>query len=338
MRLSFTNLELLISAIKKQNSKALLIYGENNYLKRLILSYFKHKFYDASSWEEVDYNEIKSDIGYLENMVLGQSLFSNNKVIHIFNCPNAPIKAFFSILYDVPNGVQVIISAASLPPSAALRKTFEEKDIFAALPCYEYNRRDVEKIILEKLQKEGFKFDKTIILRLCEQFSDNVMLIFQELEKLISYKFETKYISEQDYLLSVCNNNEDHISSFVHQFAVRNLEKAMKNVSKLLDSGENAVTIIRFFINFFMRLRTIKILEQEGKSSEEAMKTLTPPVFFKDKPTILVALKQWSLQDITDILIKSNELELNVKKHYNLQQNILEKFIIDHLIPIPILK
>ena len=66
-----------------------------------------------------------------------------------------------------------------------------------------------------------------------------------------------------------------------------------------------------------------------NKSIEEAISSFNPPIFWKDKETVKQQIKNWSLNRVENLIYKTNELELLIKKNSNNSINILSDFIIN---------
>ena len=55
-----------------------------------------------------------------------------------------------------------------------------------------------------------------------------------------------------------------------------------------------------------------------------------PPIFWKDKPLIVQQIKSWKKDLLKNLIYKTNEIELLIKKNSNLAKNILADFIINN--------
>ena len=68
----------------------------------------------------------------------------------------------------------------------------------------------------------------------------------------------------------------------------------------------------------------------KNTSLENAIGSLKPPIFWKDKPTFILQTKKWNLEKIKDILNKTYDLEFKMKTNPSLDKNILlKKLIVD---------
>ena len=54
------------------------------------------------------------------------------------------------------------------------------------------------------------------------------------------------------------------------------------------------------------------------------------PIFWKDKPLVTQQIRSWNKNLLKDLIYKTNEIELLVKKNSVLAKNILADFIINN--------
>ena len=69
----------------------------------------------------------------------------------------------------------------------------------------------------------------------------------------------------------------------------------------------------------------------ENNSTETAISSYKPPIFWKDKEIIKQQLKIQSLEQIQILIKKVNNLELLVKKNSQLSNQIVNDFILEGL-------
>jgi DNA polymerase-3 subunit delta len=75
----------------------------------------------------------------------------------------------------------------------------------------------------------------------------------------------------------------------------------------------------------------IKISGGNKDKYEEALGTIKPPIFWKDKPMVILQLKKWSLEALTQLGVKIGETEVLMKKNSYLRNDIVIKNLIINL-------
>jgi DNA polymerase-3 subunit delta len=75
----------------------------------------------------------------------------------------------------------------------------------------------------------------------------------------------------------------------------------------------------------------LKLSQQtiEKNNIDDAISSFKPPIFWKDKEIIKKQVRNWSYNNIEDLIYKINEIELLIKKNSNNSINILYDFIIE---------
>ena len=95
-------------------------------------------------------------------------------------------------------------------------------------------------------------------------------------------------------------------------------------------SDEDNIIIIRTLLTKLKRLIKINELVDEKNSIEQAISASKPPVFWKDKPLVTQQIKSWNKVHLKNLIYKTNEIELLIKKNSSLAKNILSDFIINN--------
>ena len=65
------------------------------------------------------------------------------------------------------------------------------------------------------------------------------------------------------------------------------------------------------------------------KNIDQVISTFKPPIFWKDKDTIKLQIKNWSYKNIENLIYDINDTELLIKKNSSSSINILNNFIIN---------
>lgn len=208
----------------------------------------------------------------------------------------------------------VIIHAGELGPRSSLRQLCEKAKNAAAVPCYVEDERDVASLIREMLSGAGLRIDADAQ----SWFSANIMgdraRARNEIEKLILYMGEgEKTVRLEDVQASCGEAGASTLDDLIYSVAGANPQKAMASYHRLIGEGVPEITILRSLQNHFRRLHYTNALINEGKSAEEAVKSLQPPIFFKVEPAFKAQLGKWKGQKLDTVLGKLSDLEAQTK-------------------------
>ena len=68
---------------------------------------------------------------------------------------------------------------------------------------------------------------------------------------------------------------------------------------------------------------------QNNTNIDEVISSFKPPIFWKDKENVKIQIKNWSLENIENLIYKCIDLELLIKKNSVNSLNILSDFLIN---------
>ena len=114
------------------------------------------------------------------------------------------------------------------------------------------------------------------------------------------------------------------------QSLAKNTRKTVTILNENNYSDEDNIVIIRTLLSKLKRL--VKIYELvDGKNNiEQVISACKPPIFWKDKPLVIQQIKSWDKNHLKDLIYKTNEIELLIKKNSGIAKNILSNFIINN--------
>ena len=119
-------------------------------------------------------------------------------------------------------------------------------------------------------------------------------------------------------------------SELVDHSLAKNTRKTVTILSENNYSDEDNIIIIRTLLAKLKRLVKIYELVDEKNNIEQAISACKPPIFWKDKPLVTQQIKSWKKGDLKNLIYKTNEIELLIKKNSSVAKNILSDFIIDN--------
>ncbi len=306
------------------NQNLVLFYGENIGLK----NYFKNTLKKINNFESLIFNqdEVIKNKNLIINEVSNISLFGKKKIIFIDQV-NDKILDIAKEISGIIGENKIIFFSEILDKKSKVRGFFEKDKNCAAIACYPDNEITIKKIILERLI--GFEGLSTqnlnIIINNCKL--DRVKLN-NELEKIITYFQDKKIDTEKLQALLNITSNEDFN---LLKDAALNGDKIATN--KLLNDTLIEPDKIVYYLNVInQRLNKLKEINnmKEGNNLEEKIKSLRPPIFWKDKNSFASQAKLWDSAKIKNILKETSELEIKFKSNSNINKNVLiKKLIID---------
>ena len=126
-----------------------LLYGENLGLKKdirnFVISEIKHTN-DSLEFLNLYENEIINDEKTFFNLIFSGSLFSQKKIITIYEASDKIIKKINDFYDELPQDVFLLFLSGVLEKKSKLRTFFEKEKKTICVPCYLDSERDLENI------------------------------------------------------------------------------------------------------------------------------------------------------------------------------------------------
>ena len=101
------------------------------------------------------------------------------------------------------------------------------------------------------------------------------------------------------------------------------------NLNKIFDEGVNPVAIIRVMLNYVQRIQATQIALKKNNDFDSAIKSLKPPVFWKDKDNFKLHCKKWPIKETILNFNLLVDTELNCKSDYSLTNILCERALIN---------
>jgi len=318
-----------LSKIKLNNHKFYLFYGENEGLKdETIKNLFEKNYQDKiQRYEE---KEILDNIETFFNGVLTKSFFDNEKLIIINRATDKIRTTIDDLMEKNPEDIQIILNSKNLEKKSTLRKLFEKEKSIVCVPFYEDNNQTLNSIISLFFRNKKIPISQQLINILIERSRGDRKNLNNELEKIESFSLNKKNLNIEE-IIKLTNLADNYSASeLVDHSLAKNTRKTVTILSENNYSDEDNIIIIRTLLAKLKRLVKIFELVDEKNNIEQAISAYKPPIFWKDKPLVTLQIQSWENEHLKNLIYKTNEIELLVKKNSVLAKNILADFIINN--------
>ena len=309
-----------------------LLYGENVGLKKDISDIIKKVIKQKN--DDIEFlplyeTEILDDEENFYNSIYSGSLFSNKKIITIFDTTDKIIKKISDVYnkYHMENTFFIIFSGI-LEKKSRLRNFFETNKKTICIPCYLDSRKDLEIITQSELRKNNILLSREAINLLVEKSNFDRGNLKNEIEKIKSYALNKKKL-ELHEIESLINFSGDYKSDIlINECLCGNISQYKKIVSELYINLINQILLLRILSNKAQRLLNIKEQENKSNNLENLINFTKPPIFWKEKPMIKKQLSMWNLNDLKEIIDGINHIELLCKKNPQASKAIFFNFFL----------
>ena len=299
-----------------------LFYGENLGLK----NDFKKKIFNSVKDKVIRKNqeEILKNKGNFFEEVLNVSLFGENKIFLIDDVNDK----FIDIFHEIENKIdhnKIFLFSNILDKKSKLRNYFEKSKELNAVACYQDNIITIKKIVQNELSSYDNLNNENIniIAENCNLDRDK---LYNEIEKVKIYFSSLKIDTEKLKILLDLKVNEDF--NLIRDEAINgNKVQINRLLSDTVLDNDKKIMYINTFNQRFYKLAEI-LKNMNNSRIETIVENIKPPIFWKDKPTIINQLKKWNSKKINTVLKKSYDIELRLKSNSDINHNLLVKMLI----------
>ena len=315
--------------IKLHNHKFFLFYGDNEGLKEeTIQNLFEKDYQDKiHRYEE---KEVLDNINNFFNSVLTKSFFDNEKLIIINRATDKIRETIEDLMEKNPEDIKIILNSKNLEKKSTLRKIFEKEKLTICVPFYEDNNQTLNSIINLFFRNKKIPISQQLVNVLIERSRGDRKNLNNELEKIENYSLNKKNLKLEE-IIKLTNLADNYSASeLVDHSLAKNTRKTITILNENNYSDEDNIIIVRTLLAKLKRLVKIYQLVDEKKNIEQAISACKPPIFWKDKPLVTQQMNAWKEDHLKNLIYRTNEIELLIKKNSSVAKNILSDFIINN--------
>lgn len=278
--------------------------------------------FDEMNFIEFSASEIKENPSIFLSEAAMIPMFGGQKIIKIRDGKDALTKSLSQYLENPHSEVFILIEAQNLEAKSSLRKLFEKENNLAAIPCYLDEQRDISQLIHEIIKYYQLKIDPDAYQLLTQRLGRDRAISRMEIEKLCLYKGEGS-INFKDVSLLMGDNGLSNIQFVIDAALLGELRNLEQNMNRLWAENIEPIALLRMTLFYLLKLQQVLYWSQNGISIEEAMKKLTPKLFFKQESIFKRQAKLWDIKALTSMINRLSEWEQDLMTYPNLAQTFI---------------
>ena len=304
--------------IRQALPKAVLFYGENDYLTDHYIEHYKKTLDAKESMLSLYFDEW--DFEQAKNFLSQTSLFGGTNLLvvkHDKKIPKKELDALIELANKNSDNYFLYGYAGSAKDAKSMQSAFSEKKGGIWVRFFEPNIRDGLSILQQKAQKIGLDIDHYALQHLMLLLNNNLALCANELQKLaiLESKVTSKDIDRLVYSTAPLATEQLLIDLF-------NKKPITATIGKLLELGEDEASLLRstqYFVNqIFLFHAYIKLHGQVDSAAILGYKL--PKQIEEQKAQLALKVKSASLLKIFEHLLES---ELMIKQAPPTQREVL---------------
>ena len=311
--------------------KFFLLYGKNEGLIEETITTSlkpilpKNIFY----YEE---KEILNDVDNFKEKIVNKSFFDNEKLFIVKRTSDKLFKLIDELIHQNIEDVSIIFVANVLEKRSKLRNFFEKSKSTICVALYEDNIQTLSSIAQKFLRERKINISQQDLNILAERAKGDRINLNNELEKIANFSLKKKNIGINE-ILKLTNLSENYdLSELVDSCLSKNKKKLNNILNENNFSQEDCVLILRIFLSKLKRLLTLYLDPNIKINVEKALSSHKPPIFWKDKEIVKQQIKILDIQKTKELVRKTNEIELIVKKNPSISINVTTDFILNQAI------
>ncbi len=317
-----------LNKINVKSSNFYLFYGENEGYKNEAIE----KIFNINISKNIYRYEEKEILDNFESFfesIQSKSFFEKEKLIIISRVSDKIKNIIEEIIEKNIEDIKIVLNSGILEKKSKLRSLFEKNKNIICVPFYADSNQTLSKIINNFFREKKIIVSQEKINLLIDRCRGNRQNLRNELDKIDSFIKNKKNINI-DQIMKLTNLAENYnVSELIDSYLAANFKKTINILNENNFSIEDCMLITRTLLIKSKRLYKLLLEINNNKSIEEAISSFKPPIFWKDKETVKQQIKNWSLSRAENLIYKTNELELLIKKNSYNSINILSDFIIN---------
>ena len=224
---------------------------------------------------------------------------------------------------------RLVVEGGNYKADDAIRALFEKNPKAAAIACYPDTAGDLERLVREVLGEAKQTLTPDARQLLLARLGADRGLSRAEVEKLSLYATDKTSIEVEDVEAIVGDASEQTTDRIIESAANGKTAIAVTEFDRAIAAGENAQVIISALQRYFHRLHRVRASIDQGRSFDEATRSLRPPIFFKQKGPFQAQCSAWTTERLADARGRIARAAHAARRGGDLEEVIAERLLIE---------
>ena len=256
---------------------------------------------------------LKEEHGRLLEEALSLSLVGGRRVVRVLDCGEG-LAAVAGRLQDASAGALVILEAGALNARSKLRLMAEKAATWASIACYPETGAALAAEIRRAATEARMSLTDDAVAFLTRELGSDTGTRRSELEKLFLFAAGEPQIDLD--LATACCAPVAEVSIDMLVTAVMNGEVGRVGhlLQQVVDEGATGPGLIVMLSMRAQRLLKIRLEMQAGRAAEDAVRSLMPPVFFRDVGRMVREAQGWPEDALMGLLADARVADMACKR------------------------
>jgi DNA polymerase-3 subunit delta len=234
------------------------------------------------------------DAGLLAAEAAGASLFGGGRrAVWVRDATDVFLAGAEAALRGPGPGLVILEAHGESRSSQKLRRALEPAQAAAVIACYRERGAELAGTIRRILGELGVQVEPEAVEWMVERLAEDHLLMRRELEKLALFVGPNGRVTQEAVMACVAGGAALDLEEAVAAALAGDLPLADRALEQAFADGAAAVQVVRGALRQVQRLHMAAVAVAGGASPEAAVDALRPPVFFRQKPAVIRALRMW---------------------------------------------
>jgi DNA polymerase-3 subunit delta len=277
----------------------------------------------------VDDSDLEQNPDHLSIELLTMPMFGGRKIVRAIAGRRINAAMLKSLVDGPPLAGSLIVEAGDLKPTDAMRGLFDKSTIGVAIPCYADEARDLSGMIGEVLEAARLTITPEAQQQLVARLGADRALSRSEVEKLALFAAHKNTIDVDDIEAVVGDAAELAMDRVVNAAALGQAARALAECDRAFAAGENPQSLIAATQRHLTRLHRTRTALDAGRSLDEVIRNMRPPLHFKQRQAFETQCRQWSAGRLTEALSHVAAAARSARLNAALETVLAEKLLLD---------
>ncbi|MEL6298156.1 MAG: DNA polymerase III subunit delta [Pseudomonadota bacterium] len=223
----------------------------------------------------------------------------------------------------------LVVEAGNLKPSDAMRKAAEGCAWAAALPCYPDTERDLENLVTDVVTAGGHTMTPDARDSLTARLGADRALSRGEVEKLLTYVGTPREITAEDVDAVVGDASALSLDRIANAAADGDARVAIATNEKAVAAGQTAQTVLLTIQRHFLALHRLRSAIETGKSVDDALRQMRPPVHFSVRDALKRQCRDWPIDALSYALQRIQTVIRETRSSMSVEQSRTERLLFE---------
>lgn len=277
----------------------------------------------------IDDPELEEDSERLSVELLTVPMFGGGKIVRTSLGRRVTGAVLRGILDGPPLAAVLIVEGGNLRADDAARQAFEKSSRAAAIPCFADDSQSLDTMIGEVLAAHRLAITPDAREMLVARLGADRGLSRGEIEKLALYATGRGTVQAEDVEAIVGDASELAMERVIDAAAAGDGTRAVEGCQRLLASGEGAQSVIAAVQWHFARLHRVRGTIDAGRTLDEALRQIRPPLHFKRRAAVEAQCRRWTAPKLAAALSRIRASALAARTASSLEDAHAERLLME---------